>query len=126
MTTTRKKAKTVRPRRAARRSPAKPAEMPTLHNIVLAGLGAVVTAGEAANGVVDMLIAKGKQREPRARAAVARLVKDAQAKADGIAAETQLQARKIVEGAFERLGVGGKPRQKNLLHRLGDFAVAIL
>jgi len=126
MTTTRRKTRVAQPRRAPRRKPAKPAEMQTLHNVVLAGLGAVVTAGEAANGMVDMLIAKGKQREPRARAAVARLVKDAQAKADGIAAETQLQARKIVEGAFERLGVGGKPRQKNLLHRLGDFAEAIL
>ena len=126
MTTTRKRAKTAQPRRAPRRTAAKPAEMPTLHNLVLAGLGAVVTAGEAANGVVDLLVAKGKQREPRARAAVARLVKRAQAKADGIAAETQLRARKVVDSAFERLGVGGKPRQKNLLHRLGDFAEAIL
>ena len=126
MTTMRKKAKAAQPRRAPRRASAKPAEMQPLHDIWLAGLGAVRTAGEAANGVVDMLIAKGKKREPRARAAVARLVKSAQATADEIASETQRQTRKIVDGAFERLGVGGKPRQKNLLHRLGDFAEAIL
>ena len=126
MTTTRKKTKAVRPRRAPRRAPVKPVEMQPLHSVWLAGLGAVVTAGEAANEVVDLLIKKGKEREPRARAAVARLVKRAQATADEVATETQRQTRKIVDVAFERLGVGGKPRQKNLLHRLGDVAEAIL
>jgi poly(hydroxyalkanoate) granule-associated protein len=126
MRTTRKKTKTTRPRRAPRRAPAKATEMQQLRNVWLAGLGALATAGESANALVDVLIAKGKQREPRARAAAARLVKRAQATADELASETQRRTRQAVDGAFERLGVAGKPRQKNLLHRLGDLAEAIL
>lgn len=124
MTTTRKRA-TPR-RRAPRRAPVKPAEAQQLRNVWLAGLGAVSAAGEKAADFVDALVEKGKEREPRVRAAAARLVKNAQKNATGIATQAERRTRELVDGAFERLGVGSKPRQKNLLHRLGDLAEAIL
>jgi polyhydroxyalkanoate synthesis regulator phasin len=124
MTTTRKNATT--PRRAPRRAPAKAAEAQPLRDLWLAGLGAMATAGESANDFVDVLVRKGREREPRVRAAAARLVKNVQKNATGIASEAERRTREAVDGAFERLGVGSRPRQKNLLHRLGDLAEAIL
>ncbi len=127
MTTPRKKAtRTTRARRAPRRAAVKPAEAQQFRNVWLAGLGALATAGDAANDLVDALIKKGREREPRVRAAAARLVKNVEKNATGIATEAQRRTRKVVDDAFERLGVGSQPRQKNLLHRLGDFAEAIL
>jgi polyhydroxyalkanoate synthesis regulator phasin len=124
MTTTRKKATTTR--RTPRRAPAKLTEAQQVRTFWLAGLGAIATAGEAAADFVDVLVKKGREREPRVRAAASRLVKNAQKNASGIATVAERRTREVVDGAFERLGVGSKPRQKNLLHRLGDLAEAIL
>jgi hypothetical protein len=43
-----------------------------------------------------------------------------------LADELGTRAKGAFEGAFERLGVAPRKRAKNVLHRLGDLAEAIL
>jgi hypothetical protein len=117
-------------RATARRAPHRPTHAPALRELWLAGLGTAAAAGEAADGLVDRLVAKGRETEPRVRAragrAAATLKREAGRVAATIADELGTRAKSAVEGAFDRLGVAPKKRAKNILHRLGDLADAIL
>lgn len=133
MTTTRT---TARPR--ARKSVARPAkkahrkthvnhaELTPLREVWLAGLGAAAATGEAANELVDILVAKGRQTEPRLVASADRALAFAKKNAVQAADELRTRAKDAVDGALHRLGVNARPRTKNVLHRLGDLAEAIL
>lgn len=117
-------------RSTARRVPKRPTQAPALRELWLAGLGTAAAAREAADDLVDRLVAKGRETEPRVRAgadrAVAKLRREAGRVAGTVADELGARAKSAVEGAFDRLGVAPKTRARNILHRLGDLADAIL
>lgn len=117
-------------RPSARRVPKRSTPAPALRELWLAGLGTAAVAREAADDLVDRLVAKGRETEPRVRAsadrAVTTLRREAGRVAGTVADELGARAKSAVEGAFDRLGVAPKKRAKNILHRLGDLADAIL
>lgn len=116
-----------RARTAQRRAPALPATAGAdLRQLWLAGLGAVVTTSETAVELIDTLVARGRRQEPKTRAAAQRIVRDARQTIEGLASETGRRSRVALEDAMERLGVEKQPRSKNILHRLGDIAEALL
>ncbi|MCM2270420.1 MAG: phasin family protein [Thermoanaerobaculia bacterium] len=119
-TTRKKPARTARPRAAAT------APESQLRQVWLAGLGAVVTAGETANGLVDELIVRGRKQEPATRAAAEKAVRAARGAVEGVAAEAGRRSQQLVKETMSRLGVKEQPRSRNILHRLGDFAEALL
>lgn len=97
-----------------------------LRELWLAGLGAAAATGEAANDFVDVLVRKGRETEPRVVATVERAYASARKSAVRTADEIGARAKGAVDEAFLRLGVDARPRTKNVLHRLGDLAEAIL
>jgi hypothetical protein len=123
MTTTRK---TTSRKRAARRS--RPSISPTdpLREFWLAGLGVVAATGETAGDAFDLLVARGRRVQPRLMAAAERQLRDARGRVDEIAAEAGRQSKRALDEALEKLGAETRPREKNILHRRGDLAEALL
>jgi polyhydroxyalkanoate synthesis regulator phasin len=124
---------TVQTRRAGRGAAqkktahrARRAQAAPLRELWLAGLGAAAATGEAASDVVDLLVEKGRTAEPRVAAAAARALAAARARAGEVADELGERAQDALRETLDRLGVERRPRSKNLLHRLGDLAEAIL
>ena len=119
--------KVARPaQKSQRRTHVTHAELTPLREVWLAGLGAAAATGEAANELVDILVAKGRQTEPRLVASADRALAFAKKNAAQAADELRNRAKDAVDGALHRLGVNARPRTKNVLHRLGDLAEAIL
>ncbi len=126
--------KTTRARRTSARATSKnrqknqilAVDATPLREIWLAGLGAVATTGEAASGFVDLLVAKGRETEPRLVASAERTLISAKRSATRTVDELGERAKSAIEDAMQRLGVGNRARTKNMLHRLGDLAEAIL
>ena len=98
----------------------------SLREVWLAGLGAAAATSEAATGLFDLLVEKGKEAEPRVAAAAESTVAGAREKATRAAEEVGATAKTAVESAMRQLGVSARARNKNLFHRLGDLAEAIL
>lgn len=133
-------ARTAAPRRkVARKKAAAPivvspdAALAAGRSLWLAGLGLAVAAVEGATGVFETLVAKGRVQQPEARAAAERMLVAARRQAAELGELAADAARKgkrqldgTLEGAMDRLGVDRRPRSKNLLHRLGDLADAML
>jgi polyhydroxyalkanoate synthesis regulator phasin len=117
--------KGARPARNAHRRP-HAIETTPLRELWLAGLGAAAATGEATTDFVDLLVAKGKQAEPRVVATADRALAMARKSAQSATNELRSRAKVAVEGALDRIGVNARPRTKNVLHRLGDLAEAIL
>ncbi len=92
----------------------------------LAGLGLAGSAVETATETFDALVARGKRQEPKSIAAAEQVVRQVRQRANRLAREAAKYSKQQLEGAFEALGVDNRPRQKNLFHRLGDLAEAIL
>jgi len=122
---TQTKKSSPRTRRAPRRRTAAIPES-QLRQVWLAGLGAVAVTGESAAVVVDQLISRGKRQEPATRAAAEKAVREARGLVVDLANEAGRRSKKLVDQAIDRLGVESKPRSKNILHRLGDIAEALL
>jgi hypothetical protein len=117
-----------RARRAARPSrtvPASPVELP--RELWLAGLGALAATGETATRAFGALVVRGERREPEVVAAVRRVADDARAVAESVVRDAAQRSRRAVDEAVERLSPTPRsPRSKNILHRLGDLADALL
>lgn len=120
------------PKRSTRKRSARPAR-PTaaapdsqLRQVWLAGLGALATTSETANGLFDELVARGRKQEPATRAAAEKVVREARGVVEGVAAEASKRSKELVHDAMSRLGVKEQPRSRNILHRLGDVAEALL
>ena len=92
----------------------------------LAGLGAAAASGEKASELVELLVAKGRETEPAVVATAGRVLESARERATRTAADLGSEAKVALEKALDKLGVPQRPRNKNLLHRLGDLAEAIL
>jgi len=119
--------RTPRPRTAPRRKPAVPESAGLeLRQLWLAGLGAMATTGEAAASMVEALVARGRTQEPKTRAAAAKAVREARRSVEVLANEAGRRSRMAIDEAMNRLGVDERPRSKNILHRLGDLAEAML
>lgn len=122
------------PKRSPRRKTARPARARAvaavpetqLRQVWLAGLGALATTGETANGLFDDLVARGRKQEPATRAAAEKVVREARGVVESVAAQAGRRSKELVNGAIARLGVKEQPRARNILHRLGDFAEALL
>ncbi len=139
MTTPRRKTSTrharpTRSRTTARRRNASPklvveagsAALASGRNLWLAGLGLAGSTLETATDAFDVLVRKGRQEEPKARAAANKALRSARKRATELVADaTHISKRKLDE-ALEALGVDHRPRQKNLFHRLGDLTEALL
>jgi poly(hydroxyalkanoate) granule-associated protein len=97
-----------------------------LRQVWLAGLGALAATGETANGLFDELVARGRKQEPATRAAAEKAVRDARGVVESVAAQAGRRSKALVDEAIARLGVKNQPRSKNILHRLGDVAEALL
>jgi polyhydroxyalkanoate synthesis regulator phasin len=121
--TTHKRAPRVSKKRARPR-PAAPESQ--LRQVWLAGLGAVAATTETAAGLVDELIARGRRQEPATRAAAEQAVRTARGVVEGVATEAGRRSQQLVKDAMSRLGVKAQPRSRNILHRLGDVAEALL
>jgi polyhydroxyalkanoate synthesis regulator phasin len=118
---------TNRKRPSVRRAPARRPEPPTpLEQLWLAGLGALAATGEAASSTVETLIARGRKREPQAIRAVDRAVRQARGRVEKLANAAGRRTKEFLDDAIEQLGVREQPRSKNILHRLGDLAEALL
>jgi polyhydroxyalkanoate synthesis regulator phasin len=119
-------ARSTRTTAAARRGAV---DAPSLRELWLAGLGAAAVTGEAANDLVEALVAKGREAEPRVKASAERaatvLRRETRRVANQVAEDLGARAKRTVQGALERLGVAPR-KSKNVLHRLGDLAEAIL
>jgi hypothetical protein len=140
MTTPKKTARRPARRTAARRTTthARRTTLPTTltgagetaletgRSLWLAGLGLAGTAMETATDTFDALVARGRQQEPKTVAAAEKVVRDARRRANAVVGEAARVSKQGVESALEALGVDARPRQKNLFHRLGDLAEAIL
>lgn len=103
-----------------------PAAGPSPRELWLAGLGAALVAGETARDAVDALVVRGREREPRVVAAAERVARDARSAVEETAAQAARISRRMIDDALERFGQRPAPRQKNILHRLGDLAEALL
>lgn len=140
MTTAKKTARRPARKTTARRSTAGPTRMtlPTTvseagelaietgRSLWLAGLGLTGAAIETVSDTFDTLVAKGRQQEPKTVAAAEKVVRDARRRANEVVGEAARVSKQGVESALEALGVDSRPRQKNVFHRLGDLAEAIL
>lgn len=116
-------------RKPATKRPARSAWTPSLpapREIWLAGLGVVVAAGETTTELVDDLVRRGKLREPKVKAKARGWVRDARKGAEGLADDALDTTRRAIDRAVKSLGVENPPRNKNILHRLGDLAEALL
>jgi hypothetical protein len=102
------------------------AALETGRSLWLAGLGLTGAAIETATDTFDALVAKGRQQEPKTVAAAEKIVRDARRRATAVVGEAARRSKQGVESALEVLGVDNRPRQKNVFHRLGDLAEAIL
>lgn len=100
--------------------------METGRSLWLAGLGLAGAAITTATDTFDALVAKGRQQEPKTVAAAEKVVRDARRRANAVVGEAARVSKQGVESALEALGVDNRPRQKNVFHRLGDLAEAIL
>ncbi|HSM12628.1 MAG TPA: phasin family protein [Thermoanaerobaculia bacterium] len=98
----------------------------TGRSVWLAGLGLGVSVAESAGEAFDALVARGRKQEPKTMAAARRVVKDARRTAGDLADEAARVSKRKIDEALDALGVESNPRPKNLLHRLGDLAEAIL
>lgn len=121
------------PKRSPRRKPSRPARPRAaaapdsqIRQVWLAGLGALAATGETANGLFDELVARGRKQEPATRAAAEKVVRDARGVVESVATQAGRRSKALVNDAIARLGVKEQPRSKNILHRLGDFAEALL
>lgn len=117
------KAQAARGRRPASRAAAAESQM---RQIWWAGLGAVAATGETATELVDELIARGKKREPALVAAAERSLRDARRTVEKLASEAGKRSMRLFDETIEQLGVKPQPRSRNILHRLGDVAEALL
>jgi hypothetical protein len=118
-------------RRAATRRPAarravRPSPPGGARQVWLAGLGAAVASTELAIGFVDALVARGRKEEPQTIATAERLVGELRGNAERLVRRATLESRRAIDGAIRQLGVPDHPRRKNVLHRLGDLAEALL
>jgi hypothetical protein len=139
-TRTRKSPTTTRAQRSKKTSTPKPAPkagVPTVaavaagRSLWLAGLGLAAVAVESATGVFDALVAKGRVHQPAARAAAERAAVAVRRQAEALgelAADAARDGQRRLRGALDLLPLGAdrSPRPKNLLHRLGDLADAML
>jgi len=98
----------------------------TLRELWLAGLGAVAATGEAAGEIVETLVEKGRETEPKLSSRAEDLIEETRTRATRIAQEVGERANEAFDGAMRRLGVSERKQSKNVLHRLGDLAEAIL
>jgi polyhydroxyalkanoate synthesis regulator phasin len=115
----------ARPVSKPRRNPSSAPAETSLRELWLAGLGAVAETRESARELVDLLVEKGKETEPRLEASARRAFALAREGAAQTTGELTERARIVLDGARERLGIDARPRRKNVLHRLGDLAEAI-
>jgi polyhydroxyalkanoate synthesis regulator phasin len=92
----------------------------------LAGLGVAASTGETAGRVIDTLVERGRREEPKLKAEAKRMVAETRAKAEELGSAVGRSAKRMLDEASRRLGVEDRRRPKNLLHRLGDLAEAIL
>lgn len=98
----------------------------TGRSVWLAGLGLGVSVVEGASEAFDALVARGRRQEPKTMAAARKAVKDVRRTAGELADEAARASKRKIDEALDALGVESNPRPKNLLHRLGDLAEAIL
>lgn len=113
---------------AKRKAPAQTwlPELPGPRDVWLAGLGVVVAAGETTDELMDELVRRGKLREPKVKAKARGWVRDVRKGAESLADDALDTTRQALDKAAKSLGVEEKPRNKNILHRLGDLAEALL
>lgn len=124
--TTPKRSPRSKTKHAVRRKAPVAAPDSQLRQVWLAGLGALATTGETATVVFDELVARGRKQEPATRAAAERVVREARGAVESAAAEAGRRSKQLMDEAITRLGVKAQPRSRNILHRLGDFAEALL
>jgi len=98
----------------------------TGRSLWLAGLGLTATTIETAEDAFGLLVARGKQREPKTLAAAKKVIRDARRAANDLATDAARASKKKLDEALDAFGVDHRARPKNLLHRLGDLAEAIL
>ena len=115
-------------KKTSRRRQPRPAPQPdVLREVWLAGLGALATTGESATRAFDALVKRGKQLEPSLVAAAERTAREARGAVEEIADQTYRRSQKLVGETLDRLTPKSRaPRSKNILHRLGDIAEALL
>ena len=112
--------------RAARRMSPRPAIESQARQVWLAGLGAMATTSETASAWLDFLVARGRKREPAAIAMAQKAARDTRRAVEDLAAEAGRRSLRLFDDAIERLGVQPQSRSRNILHRLGDVAEALL
>lgn len=115
--------------KATRRSAPKASwipELPGPRDVWLAGLGVVAAAGETTDELIDELVRRGKLREPKVKAKARGWVRDVRKGAESLADDALDTTRNAIDRAAKSLGVEERPRNKNILHRLGDLAEALL
>ncbi len=98
----------------------------TARSLWLAGLGAAGVVLETATGAFDALVERGRRAEPRAIAAAHQAGRDARRAAGELAGSAARASRRQIDNVLDAVGIDNRPRRKNLLHRLGDLAEAIL
>jgi len=125
MTTRRRTAASAR-RKQTRKTRTTAATPDSLRDVYLAGLGAVATAGEGAQLAFDALVARGRETEPRLTAAARRSLREARGAVEDLASKAGKRSLELVDEALEKIGRGTPRREKNILHRLGDLAEALL
>ncbi len=125
MTSSKKATRRPRSRRPRTAAAARPAAGP-VRQLWLASLGVAATSGELAVGFLDELVVRGREQEPKTLAAARRMARDAQGTANGWVTDATKLGKQWIDQAFDRLGVPDRPRQKNVFHRLGDLAEALL
>jgi hypothetical protein len=104
----------------------RPAIESQARQVWLAGLGAMATTSETASAWLDFLVARGRKREPAAIAMAQKAARDTRRAVEDLAAEAGRRSLRLFDDAIERLGVQPQPRSRNILHRLGDVAEALL
>jgi len=98
----------------------------TTRSLWLAGLGLAATTMETAEGAFGALVARGKQREPKTLTAAKKVIREARRTANDLATDAARASKKKLDEALDAFGVDQRARPKNLFHRLGDLAEAIL
>ena len=119
---TAKTKKSARPRR-----PAPVTEAEALREVWLAGLGALATTGESTAKAFDALVARGKRLEPSVIAAAERTAREARGTVEELAGLAYRRSQALVGETLDRITPERRsPKSKNILHRLGDLAEALL
>jgi hypothetical protein len=109
------------------RRPAAAREAEALREIWLAGLGALVTTGETSAKAFDALVKRGKKLEPSLIAAAERTAREARGTVEELAGLAYRRSQALVGETLDRITPERRsPKSKNILHRLGDLAEALL